>query len=107
MSNWEYIASPRTTRVSMASNSHLTGRDEMQRPESDLEIGSALLEIVESASDAGLQLRGVLAGRAVRRDLVELRGTHVGGGCRLGEWLIGRGSHGFSLTFFGGAVLEK
>ena len=64
-----------------SANSHLAGRDELQRPEGDLEIGSVGLEVVESTSNAGLQLRGVLAGRAVRRDLVELRGGHFGG-CR-------------------------
>lgn len=67
--------------VVSAADSHLTSRDELQRAQSDLEIGGVGLELVESASDGGLELRGVLAGRAVRRDLVELGGTHVGG-CR-------------------------
>jgi len=65
--------------VLVSAASYLTGRDELQRAESDLEVGSVGLEIVESASNAGLQLGGVLAGRAVHRDLVELGGTHVGG----------------------------
>ncbi len=67
--------------VAASVYSHLTGRDELQRPEGDLEIGSVGLELVESSGNAALQLRRVLAGRAVRRDLVERRGTHVGG-CR-------------------------
>lgn len=75
-----------------SANSHLAGRDELQRPEGDLEIGSVGLEVVESASNAGLQLRGVLAGRAVRRDLVELRGGHFGGCRRWSGWMRDGGS---------------
>lgn len=56
--------------------SYLLGRDELQRSESSLEVGSAGLEVVEGTSDAGLELRGVLAGGRVRRDLVERGGRH-------------------------------
>lgn len=98
-------ASPRSSWLS--SSSHLTGRDELQRPESGLEVGSVALEIVESASNAGLQLRGVLAGRAVGRDLVELRSRHVGRW--LSTWrdrLVGQDSHGLLTTFsFGSRAL--
>ncbi|KUI59297.1 hypothetical protein VP1G_11067 [Cytospora mali] len=51
-------------------------RDELQRSESDLEIGSVGLEIVESTSDAGLELRRVLARGRGGDDLVQLRGGH-------------------------------
>lgn len=57
-------------------DSYLLGRDELQRSEGSLEVGSAGLEVVEGTSDAGLELRGVLAGGRVRRDLVELRLRH-------------------------------
>lgn len=56
--------------------SYLLGRDELQRSEGSLEVGSAGLEVVEGTSDAGLELRGVLAGGRVRRDLVERGGRH-------------------------------
>ncbi len=69
------------------ANSHLTGRDELQRAEGDLEVGSVGLEFVQSAGDALLELRGVLAARAVGRDLVEGRRAHVGG-CRGYRWMI-------------------
>lgn len=64
--------------MSSESSSHLTGRHNLQRPEGGLEIGSVALELVKSGRDAGLQLGRVLARRAVGRDLVELRGRHVG-----------------------------
>lgn len=71
--------------------SYLAGRDELQRAESDLEVGSVGLEIVESTSDAGLELRGVLSRGAVGSDLVEGGRRHLGrldsgretAGCRL------------------------
>lgn len=52
-------------------DSYLLGRDELQRAEGSLEIGSVRLEVVESTSNAGLELRGVLARGRVGRDLVE------------------------------------
>lgn len=58
--------------------SYLAGRDELQRAESSLEVGSVGLKVVEGASDGGLKLRRVLARGAVGRDLVELRGRHFG-----------------------------
>ena len=57
-------------------DSYLLGRDELQRSEGSLEVGSASLEVVEGTSDAGLELRGVLARGRVGRDLVERRGRH-------------------------------
>lgn len=57
-------------------DSYLLGRDELQRSEGSLEVGGAGLEVVEGTSDAGLELRGVLAGGRVRRDLVELGRRH-------------------------------
>jgi hypothetical protein len=51
--------------------SHLTGRDELQRSQGNLEIGSVGLEIVESTSDLGLKLGRALPRRAVGRDLVQ------------------------------------
>lgn len=57
-------------------SSYLLGRDELQRPEGGLEVGSVALEIVQSTSDAGLELRGVLARGRGGGDLVELRGGH-------------------------------
>lgn len=52
-------------------HSHLTGRDDLQRPESGLEVGSVGLEIVESSGNLRLQLGGVLPRRAVGSDLVK------------------------------------
>ncbi|KAL1843534.1 hypothetical protein VTJ49DRAFT_1127 [Mycothermus thermophilus] len=81
------------------ASSHLTGRDELQRPESRLEVGSVGLEVVEGAGNGLLDLGGVLAARAVGRDLVEGRRAHVGG-CRRCRWVdwgtrrIERGSPG-------------
>jgi hypothetical protein len=49
-----------------------------------LEVGGVGLEVIESASDAGLELGWLLAGWARGRDLVE--GTH-GCGCREKESL--------------------
>lgn len=57
-------------------DSYLLGRDELQRSEGSLEVGGAGLEVVEGTSDASLELRGVLAGGRVRRDLVELGRRH-------------------------------
>ena len=59
--------------------SHLTGRDELQRSEGDLEIGGVRLEVVESLSDAGLKLGGVLPRGAVGSDLVKGLGAHFDG----------------------------
>lgn len=59
--------------------SHLTGRDELQRSEGDLEIGGVGLEVVESLSDAGLKLGGVLPRGAVGSDLVKGLGAHFDG----------------------------
>lgn len=64
----------------------------MKGSESRLQVGGVGLEIVESASNAGLELRGVLARWAVGRDLVE--GTH---GC----WLC-RGEFRDDQKVFGG-----
>lgn len=58
--------------------SYLAGGDELQRAQSDLEVGSVGLEVVESTSDAGLELRGVLPRRAVGSDLVQGGGRHLG-----------------------------
>jgi len=66
-------------------SSHLAGRDDLQRPEGSLEVGSVGLEVVESSGDLRLQLGGVLPRRAVGSDLVE-RGRH---GC--GLWIVVNG----------------
>lgn len=67
-------SSERTRRV-QSMVSHLSCRDELQRPQGDLQIGSVGLEIVQSTGDALLQLGGVLPRRAVGCDLVR-RGRH-------------------------------
>jgi len=59
--------------------SHLTGRDDLKRSEGDLEIGGVGLEVVESLSDAGLELGGVLPRGAVGSDLVKGLGAHFDG----------------------------
>lgn len=58
--------------------SHLAGRHELQRAQGNLEVGRVGLEVVQSTSNAGLQLRGRSPRRAVRRNLVQLRGAHSG-----------------------------
>lgn len=58
--------------------SHLASRSELQRAEGSLEVSSVALEVVESASDGLLKLRGLGVRRAVSRDLAELRGRHFG-----------------------------
>lgn len=62
-----------------SESSHLSCVDELKRSESSLQVGSVGLEIVESASNAGLELRWVLAGGRVGGDLVE--GGHDCGCC--------------------------
>jgi hypothetical protein len=59
------------------ANLDLTGRDELQRAQGDLEIGSVGLEVVQSLSNVLLKLRGVLPRRAVGGDLVEDLGGHL------------------------------
>jgi hypothetical protein len=54
---------------------YLSGGDELKRSESGLQVSGVGLEVIESSSNAGLELRWLRTGRAVRRDLVE--GTHV------------------------------
>ena len=91
----------------MSSSSHLTGRDDLQRPEGGLDVGGVLLELVQSLGDAGLQLAGVLARRAVGRDLVELGGRHVGDGLvvDVGEMRRVEGlTVGLNFSFPGGIV---
>ncbi|KAI9166531.1 hypothetical protein HJFPF1_02638 [Paramyrothecium foliicola] len=61
--------------------SHLAGRDELQRSQGDLEIGSVGLEIVESLSNVLLKLGGVLPRRAVGGDLVQGLGAHLDWWC--------------------------
>ena len=61
------------------SSSHLTGRDELQGAQGDLEVSGVGLEVVESLSDALLELGGVLPRRAVGGDLVQGLGGHFGG----------------------------
>lgn len=59
---------------------YLSSRDELERTKSALQVGGVGLEVVEGSSNAGLELRWLRTGRAVRRDLVE--GTHVCWCCR-------------------------
>lgn len=54
--------------------SHLSGGDELQRSEGNLQVGSVRLEIVQSASNAGLQLGRVVARGAVGGNLVDRHG---------------------------------
>ena len=63
----------------VCSCSHLAGRDELQRSQGNLEVGSVGLEIVESLSNVLLKLGGVLPRRAVGGDLVQGLGGHFGG----------------------------
>lgn len=50
---------------------HLSCARELQWSECSLQVGGVGLEIIESASNAGLELRRALAGRAVSRNFVE------------------------------------
>jgi hypothetical protein len=65
-----------------SSDSHLTGRDELQGAEGDLEVGSVRLKIVESLSDALLELGGLGPRGAVGGDLVEGGAGHL-------DWSMG------------------
>ena len=58
-------------------SSHLAGRDELQRAQGDLEVGSVGLEVEESLSNVLLKLGGVLPRRAVGGDLVHGLGAHL------------------------------
>lgn len=62
-----------------SSISHLTGRDDLQRAEGSLEVGSVALEVVKSLSNLLLELRGVLPRGAVGGDLVLGLGAHLDG----------------------------
>lgn len=61
--------------------SHLTGRDELQRSQGNLEVGGVGLEVEESLGDARLELGGVLPRGAVGSDLVKGLGAHLDGWC--------------------------
>jgi hypothetical protein len=50
---------------------HLSCARELQWSECSLQVGGVGLEVIESASNAGLELRRALAGRAVSRNFVE------------------------------------
>lgn len=71
----EVLGQPRFS-VDSSRCSHLTGRDELQRSQGNLEVGSVGLEVVESLGDARLELGGVLPRRAVGSDLVQGLGAH-------------------------------
>ena len=53
---------------------HLSCRNELKGSQCGLQVGGVGLEVIESASDAGLELGWLLTGWARGRDLVE--GTH-------------------------------
>lgn len=57
--------------------SHLTSGDDLQRAQSDLEVGGVGLEVVESLSNVLLKLGGVLPRGAVGGDLVQGLGAHL------------------------------
>lgn len=56
------------------SIAHLSCGNKLKGSECGLEVGGVCLEIVKSASNAGLELRGLRARWAVGRDFVE--GAH-------------------------------
>ena len=64
--------------------SYLAGGDELERTKRAAHVGDVAFELVESRSDVGLDLRWVLARRAVARDLVECGRRH-GCDCVLGK----------------------
>lgn len=66
------------------SHSHLTGRDDLQRSQGNLEVGGVALEIEQSLSNVLLKLGGVLPRGAVGGDLVD--GAHLGCGCSTVGW---------------------
>lgn len=68
-----------------SSHSHLTGRDDLQRSQGNLEVGSVALEIEQSLSNVLLKLGGVLPRGAVGGDLVD--GAHLGCGCSTVGWM--------------------
>lgn len=68
--------------------SHLAGRDELKRSQSNLQVGSVGLEIVESLSNVLLELRRAGPRRAVGGDLVQGLGAHLDLCCR--RWLMRR-----------------
>ena len=56
--------------------SHLSGRDELKRAQGDLQVGSVGLEVIESLSNALLELGGVLPRGASGLDLVQRGAAH-------------------------------
>lgn len=106
----------------VVSNSHLLSVDELQRTQRRLEVGGVGLQVMEGRGDLGLELRRVLARRAIGRDLVEGGGRHldcvipweeltriemavveVDGG---GGWMVKVGEH-FFLRWQGPVAAEK
>lgn len=61
----------------LSSDSHLAGRDNLQRAEGGLEVGSVALKVIKSLSNGLLELRGVLPRGAVGGDLVQGLGAHL------------------------------
>ena len=61
------------------SKAHLSCGNDLKRSQCGLQVGGVGLEVIESASNAGLELGWLLARWARGRDLVE--GTHICG-CR-------------------------
>ena len=62
-----------------SGGSHLLRRDELQRPQGDLEVGGVGLEVVQGLGNVLLQLRRRLPRRAGRGDLVQRRVAHFRG----------------------------
>lgn len=87
-------------RNSFFSSSHLTGRDELQGAQGDLEVSGVGLEVVESLSNALLELGGVLPRRAVGGDLVKGLGGHFGGDAQRTVLDEDRGMYRGGLTEF-------
>lgn len=75
------------------ANLDLAGRDNLQRAEGGLEVGSVGLEVVESLSNGLLELRGVLPRGAVGGDLVLGLGAHLDSMMLNGLRMIGVGTN--------------
>ena len=77
-----------SAEIGVNSKAHLSCGNELKRSQCGLQVGGVGLEVVESASDAGLELGWVRARCARGRDLVEC--THDCGCCEKESFEISR-----------------
>lgn len=67
----EFLVSSKTFTYFSSDYSYLTGRDELQRAQSGLQVGSVALQVEQGLSNVALQLAGLGVRGAVGGDLVD------------------------------------